>query len=160
MDFEAVVTDGANPTEVKNRSITEVQDQPEKTDSQGVLMPNVEAGQTGRRARTVGAAAALMSADCPIDQTRRFVIDAAFQVAVVRPNRGECQLTALFWRSAGCLRRWSVADVNHDTHPLPPPRVIEARENLLRLRTRIVCASSAQENTISMSLIDGSGCAS
>ncbi len=54
MDFEAVVIDGANPTEVKYRSITEVHDQPEKTDFQGMLMPKAESGQMGQHARTHG----------------------------------------------------------------------------------------------------------
>ncbi len=68
MDFEAVVIDGAIPADVKDRLVAEVLDQLENADLQGVLMPKVEAGQVGRRARTVGAAAALISADYLIDQ--------------------------------------------------------------------------------------------
>lgn len=68
MDFEAVVIDGAIPTEIKTRLVNEVVDQLEKADLQGVHMPKVEAGELGRKARTVGAAAALISADYLIDQ--------------------------------------------------------------------------------------------
>ena len=68
LDFEAVVIDGAIPTDVKNRLVDEVLGQLEKTDLQGVLMPKVEAGQIGRQARTIGAAAALVGADYLIDQ--------------------------------------------------------------------------------------------
>lgn len=68
MDFEAAVIDGAIPSGVKQRLVDEVIDQLEQTDLQGVLMPSVEAGRMGRRARTIGAAAALISADYLIDQ--------------------------------------------------------------------------------------------
>jgi predicted NBD/HSP70 family sugar kinase len=68
MDFEAVVIDGAMPAEIKVRLVEEVLDQLERTDLQGVHMPKVEVGQMGRLARTIGAAAALISADYMIDQ--------------------------------------------------------------------------------------------
>lgn len=68
MDFEAVVIDGAIPKQVKDRLVQEVISQLEATDLQGVLMPKVEAGQIGQQARTIGAAAALVSADYLIDQ--------------------------------------------------------------------------------------------
>lgn len=68
MDFEAVVIDGAIPTGVKDRLVAEVLKQLEQTDLQGIHMPKVLAGKMGRRARTVGAAAALISADYLIDQ--------------------------------------------------------------------------------------------
>lgn len=68
MDFEAVVIDGAIPKQVKDRLVKEVIGQLENTDLQGVLMPKVEAGQIGHQARTIGAAAALVSADYLIDQ--------------------------------------------------------------------------------------------
>ncbi|MCY3874291.1 MAG: hypothetical protein OXF88_08360 [Rhodobacteraceae bacterium] len=118
MDFEAVVIDGVIPTAVKKRSISEVHDQPEKTDFQGMLVPKAESGQIGQNARTAGAAAAPMSADYPIDQDRLLRIDAALRVAVVKPNRGECQLSDHFWRGAGYLSQWSGGDENHDS-PAP-----------------------------------------
>lgn len=68
MDFEAVVIDGAMPTNVKDRLVGEVLAQLEQTDLQGVHMPKVEAGHIGWRARTIGAAAALISAGYLIDQ--------------------------------------------------------------------------------------------
>lgn len=68
MDFEAVVIDGAIPNQVKVRLVQEVISQLESTDLQGVLMPKVEPGQIGQKARTIGAAAALVSADYVIDQ--------------------------------------------------------------------------------------------
>ena len=68
MDFEAVVIEGAIPTDVKDRLVDEVLGQLEKTDLQGVLIPKVEAGKIGRQARTIGAAAALVGADYLIDQ--------------------------------------------------------------------------------------------
>lgn len=68
MDFEAVVIDGAMPSDVKDRLVQEVIGQLEHTDLQGVHMPKVEAGQMGRIARTAGAAALLISTDYMIDQ--------------------------------------------------------------------------------------------
>lgn len=68
IDFEAVVIDGAMPAGVKERLVNEVLTQLERTDLQGVQMPKVEAGQIGLRARTIGAAATLMSAGYLIDQ--------------------------------------------------------------------------------------------
>ena len=68
IDFEAVVIDGAMPVEITNRLVSEVISQLQQTDLQGVLMPEVEAGTFGRQARTIGAAAALVSADYQIDQ--------------------------------------------------------------------------------------------
>ena len=68
MDFEAVVIDGAFPENVKGRLVEAVQEQLEQTDLQGVMMPELEAGQIGWSARTIGAAAALISAEYSIDQ--------------------------------------------------------------------------------------------
>lgn len=68
MDFEAVVIDGAIPKFVKSHLVESVAKQLKQTDLQGVLMPKVEAGQVGRQARTVGAAAALVSVNYLIDQ--------------------------------------------------------------------------------------------
>lgn len=68
MDFEGVVIDGALPEAVKNRLVAEVLDQLKRTDLQGIHWPIVRAGQLGAQARTVGAAAALISADYLIDQ--------------------------------------------------------------------------------------------
>ncbi|MCY4259258.1 MAG: ROK family transcriptional regulator [Rhodobacteraceae bacterium] len=62
IDFEAVIIDGAMPTEVTGRLVSEVISQLQQTDLQGVLMPEVEAGTFGRQARTIGAAATLVSA--------------------------------------------------------------------------------------------------
>ncbi|MCK7610899.1 ROK family transcriptional regulator [Roseibium sediminicola] len=63
LDFESVVIDGALPAEVKSRLVAEVRDQLENTDLQGVHMPDIEAGVLGTQARTLGAAATLISAD-------------------------------------------------------------------------------------------------
>lgn len=63
LDFESVVIDGALPEEVKNRLVAEVRAQLQKTDLQGVHMPEIEAGTLGHRARTLGAAATLISAE-------------------------------------------------------------------------------------------------
>ncbi|MCV0425063.1 MAG: ROK family transcriptional regulator [Roseibium sp.] len=68
LDFEAVVIDGALPDDVKTRLVDEVRHQMEITDLQGVFMPKIEAGKTGRRARTIGAAASLISRNYLIDQ--------------------------------------------------------------------------------------------
>ncbi len=70
IDFEAVVIDGAMPVEITNRLVSEVISQLQQTDLQGVLMPEVEAGTFGRQARTIGAAAALVSADYQIDHNK------------------------------------------------------------------------------------------
>lgn len=67
LDFEAVVIDGAIPPSVKFRLVDEVIDQLQQTDLQGVLMPKIEAGQVGQKARTIGAAAALIGKDYLID---------------------------------------------------------------------------------------------
>ncbi|QDG78476.1 ROK family protein [Labrenzia sp. PHM005] len=63
LDFESVVIDGALPVQVKDRLVAEVRDQLEKTDLQGVHRPEIEAGTLGHRARTLGAAATLISAE-------------------------------------------------------------------------------------------------
>lgn len=68
LDFEAVIIDGAIPTDVKKRLVNEVKVQLEHADLQGVLMPDIEPGQMGWRARTIGAAAALISAGYLFDQ--------------------------------------------------------------------------------------------
>lgn len=70
LDFEAVVIDGAIPVSIKARLVDEVRTQLEHTDLQGVIMPAVEAGQVGWKARTLGAAAALISVDYLNDQNR------------------------------------------------------------------------------------------
>ncbi|WP_415717600.1 ROK family protein [Roseibium sp.] len=63
LDFESVVIDGALPAQVKDRLVAEVREQLEETDLQGVHMPEIEAGTLGHRARTLGAAATLISAE-------------------------------------------------------------------------------------------------
>ena len=63
LDFEAVVIDGAMPNDIKTKLVDEVKKQLLQTDLQGVNMPKVEAGQIGRRARTIGAAAAIISSE-------------------------------------------------------------------------------------------------
>ncbi|MGB1011920.1 MAG: ROK family protein [Thiolinea sp.] len=63
LDFEGVVIDGAIPEEIRKRLVNEVLKQLKQTDLQGVIMPKVEEGQIGREARTIGAAATLISAD-------------------------------------------------------------------------------------------------
>lgn len=68
MDFEAVVIDGALPASITDRLVSEVKKQLHMTDLQGVLMPDVETGSFGRQARTVGAAAALVSVKYLIDR--------------------------------------------------------------------------------------------
>ena len=68
MDFEAVVIEGAIPGRIKTQLVEAVVKQLKQTDLQGVLMPSVEAGQVGKQARTVGAAAALVSKDFLVDQ--------------------------------------------------------------------------------------------
>ena len=68
MDFEAVVIDGAMPSEVIGNLAAEVVEQLHQTDLQGVLMPTVETGSFGRRARTMGAAASVISAEYLVDQ--------------------------------------------------------------------------------------------
>ncbi|MEO1250208.1 MAG: sugar kinase, partial [Pseudomonadota bacterium] len=67
LDFEAVVIDGAIPPDVKQRLVDEVIEQLQQMDLEGVLMPKIEAGQVGQKARTIGAAAALISRDYLID---------------------------------------------------------------------------------------------
>ena len=68
MDFEAVVIDGSIPVEIKDRVVAEVVGQLENIDLQGVLFPKVEAGRIGHRARTIGAAATIVSSDYLNDQ--------------------------------------------------------------------------------------------
>lgn len=68
LDFESVVIDGAIPADVRTRLVSEVRSQLEQTDLQGVHMPEIEAGTLGLDARTVGAAAALISATYMNDQ--------------------------------------------------------------------------------------------
>lgn len=68
LDFADVVIDGAMPGDVKERLVIALIDQLRKTDLQGVLLPRVEAGQIGFRARTIGAAAALIGADYLLDR--------------------------------------------------------------------------------------------
>lgn len=67
LDFEAVVIDGAIPSDVKHRLVAEIIEQLQQMDLQGVLMPKIEAGQVGQKARTIGAAAALIGKDYLID---------------------------------------------------------------------------------------------
>lgn len=68
MDFEAIVIDGAFPENMKHRLVDAVRLELERSDLQGVIMPKLEAGQIGWPARTIGAAAALISAEYLIDQ--------------------------------------------------------------------------------------------
>ncbi len=68
LDFDSVVIDGAMPESVKERFVAELKSQLRQTDLQGVVMPNIEAGQMGRRAGIIGGAAALISANYMIDQ--------------------------------------------------------------------------------------------
>ena len=70
LDFDAVVIDGAIPESVKIRLVDEVVSQLQKTDLKGVLMPKIEAGQVGQKARTIGAAAALIGKDYLIDHNK------------------------------------------------------------------------------------------
>lgn len=62
LDFEAVVLDGAMPTNAKMRLIDEIRYQLKNTDMQGVHMPAIEAGTMGYDARTSGGAATLINA--------------------------------------------------------------------------------------------------
>lgn len=68
LDFEAAVVDGAFPDDIKERLVSEVRNKLMHTDLQGVHMLEVEAGNVGRKARTVSAAAAFISAHYMIDQ--------------------------------------------------------------------------------------------
>jgi len=66
IDFEAVVIDGAMPSEIIDRLVDEVIRQLKEIDLQGVILPDVSSGAFGRRARTVGAAAAVVDAEYAI----------------------------------------------------------------------------------------------
>ena len=68
LDFEAVVIDGSMPTNIKKRLVEEVIKQLINSDSQGILIPKIEAGHIGRKARTIGAIAKLISVDYLTDQ--------------------------------------------------------------------------------------------
>lgn len=68
MDFEAVVLEGAVPDFVKDELVSSVRRRLQKSDMQGVVMPEIEPGQIGRSARAIGAAATVLSADYLIDQ--------------------------------------------------------------------------------------------
>ena len=83
IDFEAVVIEGAIPEDMKSRLVSEVRAHLRRSDLQGVLMPKIEAGQIGRQARTIGAAAALISKAYLADprEGRRFWGDLPFDHA-------------------------------------------------------------------------------
>ncbi|PSL17757.1 MarR family transcriptional regulator [Shimia abyssi] len=68
LDFDAAVIDGAFPSDVKKRLVSETRRQLSRADLQGVHFLDVEEGQVGRRARTISAAAAFVSANYMIDQ--------------------------------------------------------------------------------------------
>ena len=68
MDFEAVVVDGAMPPSVTQQLVNAVRQRLREVDLQGVVLPPVEAGQVGRQARTIGAAATILCEDYMIDQ--------------------------------------------------------------------------------------------
>ena len=68
IDFEGVVIDGAFPEEIRHRLVDEFRHQMESIDLQGVSMPEIGAGQIGRKARVLGGAAALINQNHMIDQ--------------------------------------------------------------------------------------------
>ena len=68
LDFEAVVVDGALPVDIKERLVQEIADQLKTIDLQGVMFPKIEKGKIGHRARTIGAAATIVTDDYLIDQ--------------------------------------------------------------------------------------------
>lgn len=67
MDFEAVIIEGMFPSEVKNSLVSEVKSCFQNTDLQGVFIPEIEPGQIGENAQTIGAAASIVSKDYLID---------------------------------------------------------------------------------------------
>lgn len=56
IDFEAVIIDGAFPDDVKETLVERTQRYLANQDTRGLIVPVVEAGQTGRQAREIGAA--------------------------------------------------------------------------------------------------------
>lgn len=56
IDFEAIVIDGAFPADVRHRLVRAVQQAITMNDTQGVILPQIEAGTVGANARVIGAA--------------------------------------------------------------------------------------------------------
>ena len=56
IDFEAIVVDGAVPTEIKHRLVDRIREEIELQDRRGLITPRVEAGEVGINARAIGAA--------------------------------------------------------------------------------------------------------
>ena len=59
-DFEAVVIDGAMPCDVRGRLVEFVHLALNRMDSRGVILPRIEAGRMGVKARAIGAACSPM----------------------------------------------------------------------------------------------------
>lgn len=70
IDVEGVVIDGALPPGIRSRLVTEVQEQFDQLDQQGVIRPKIEEGSFGAVARALGAAAYHISTDYMVDQNR------------------------------------------------------------------------------------------
>ncbi|WP_339718253.1 ROK family transcriptional regulator [uncultured Maritimibacter sp.] len=70
IDVEGVVIDGALPPSVRSRLVTEVREQFDLLDQQGVIRPKIDEGSFGSVARALGAAAYHISTDYMVDQNR------------------------------------------------------------------------------------------
>lgn len=68
IDFEMIVIDGAFPKAIRDRLISEVNQQLERQDMQGIHRPKIASGSFGSIARVLGAAAYAISTDYMIDQ--------------------------------------------------------------------------------------------
>lgn len=56
IDFEAIVIDGAFPSEVRGELVERVRRYIENQDTRGLIKPRIEAGSVGENARSIGAA--------------------------------------------------------------------------------------------------------
>ncbi|PIB25228.1 sugar kinase [Amylibacter kogurei] len=56
IDFEAIVIDGACPTDVRAKLVEQVQEKILQEDSRGLILPRIEEGRVGGKARAIGAA--------------------------------------------------------------------------------------------------------
>lgn len=70
IDVEGVVIDGALPPSIRARLVTEVREQFDELDLQGVIRPEIEEGSFGSVSRALGAAAYRISTDYMVDQNR------------------------------------------------------------------------------------------
>ena len=57
IDFEAVLIDGAFPSDIRTRIVTATRDELARVDTRGIAPPRIEEGSIGRAARAVGSAA-------------------------------------------------------------------------------------------------------